>query len=62
VRRSGERRLGRVTVAHPVDGVPGVPQAGHDALADHRVVLDQQQAHSLSQKRSGRRGREPHRP
>lgn len=45
VRLGAERGLGGRAVAHPVDREPLLPQPVADALADHRVVLDQEQPH-----------------
>ena len=41
----GERELGGVPVAHPVDGEAVLREAVADRLADHRVVFGEQQAH-----------------
>src|SRR5690606_6503909 len=58
-----ERRAGALPVADPVDGEAVLAQAEPDGLADHGVVLDQQQSHlvTLRQKRptAGARGNAP---
>ena len=41
----GERELGGVTVADPVDREAVLDQAASDGLADHRVVLGEQEPH-----------------
>jgi hypothetical protein len=41
------RQVGRLAISHPVDRVPLLLQAAAHALAEHRVVFDQEEAHRL---------------
>jgi hypothetical protein len=42
---TGQHRIGRASVAHPVDGHAVAAQCRAQALADHLVVFDQQASH-----------------